>query len=166
MATIFTIKNWLQSDSYITDDIVKYNGKVYYASKTVAGNTPFSLQNFNGYRTDTIERPYFQWTPSFGGSIASVPRTDIVDFGGFEQRSVKQNNIDPIELDLSFDDRGDNEACAIIHFLYMRQGTEAFAFMAPKPYNGIRLFICEEWQHSSIFAGIHSIKAKFLQVYN
>ena len=166
MSSVFTVNSWALSDSYLTNNIVKYNRKFYYALRNIDANTAFSLNNFGGYYQENIERPLFLWTPSFNGDTASLPNVDITEFGGFEQRSIRQNNINPISLSLNFNGRDDREACAIIHFLYTRNGTESFGFTAPHPYNNRKIFTCEEWEHSATFVNVHSIKVKFKEVFN
>lgn len=166
MANIFTIDTWAITNNYSTNDFVKYNRKIYYALKDIDANTPFSLSNFGGYYKENIERPHFFWKTSFQSEASVSPMVDITEFGGMEQRSVKQNNIDFLTLDLSFNNRDDKECAAILNFLYNRNGVESFYFTPIYPYNTLSLFICEEWSHTAKFNNNNMIKAKFVEVFN
>lgn len=166
MANIFTINSWNLGSSYFTNDFVKYNGRIYYALKNIDENTAFSLSNFGGHYKENVERPLFLWTPSFQSEASVSPKVDVTEFGGMEQRSAKQTNIDSITLDLSFSNRDDRECAAILNFLYNRNGVESFYFNPIYPYNTLSLFVCEEWSHTAKFNDNNMIKAKFVEVFN
>jgi len=68
-----------------------------------------------------------------------------------------------LELNLSFNNRSDNEAYAILHFLEQHYGCIPFQFTPPAPYDQKKSFICEEWQHTYNYKNNHSITAKFNQ---
>jgi len=78
----------------------------------------------------------------------------------YEQDGINKNILD---LSLSFTNRSDKEAFAILKFLDDRCGFKLFEFILPEPYNKQLTFYCPEWNHSYKFKDNHDINVKFLE---
>ena len=78
----------------------------------------------------------------------------------YEQDGINKNILD---LSLSFTNRSDKEAFAILKFLDDKCGFKLFEFTLPDPYNKKLTFYCPEWKHDYKFKDNHDISAKFLE---
>ena len=78
----------------------------------------------------------------------------------FEQDGINKNILD---LSLSFTNRSDKEAFAVLKFLDDRCGFKLFEFTLPEPYNKQLTFYCPEWSHTYKFKDNHDINVKFLE---
>jgi len=170
------VSEWAAATSYTKYDIVKYNDKIYYATRDSSAAS-FSTDNFGGHTTDPFgtvitntdttdaTRPHFFFTPSYGASIQNQPRTKITQFGeGYQQRIPESVNNILLQGTFAFENRSAKEAKAILHFLNARNGSEAFLFTPPEPYATMRLFMCMNWTQQSQFYNNISINAEFTEV--
>ena len=84
---------------------------------------------------DNWTKDFFFWKPSLGLQIQKRPRTlksNIKD--KFTIRGDDGLNEDLLNLDMSFNNRSDKEAAAILHFLEQRRGYRSFKLLPPEPY--------------------------------
>lgn len=162
------------SQEYSLNDIVKHGDYYYYCIKAhdnaQGAQVPAAGSTFwNGTTTiaaDTnAEGPYFFWRPSYSYTQKVEPRVRVVSFGGgYEQRVPDgiQNKL--LSLELTFSERGESEATAILHFFDARGGAEAFTFYPPKPYNVPKLFTAPSWDSTVAFKDNFGIRVTFLEV--
>ena len=78
----------------------------------------------------------------------------------YEQDGINKNILD---LSLSFTNRSDKEAFAILKFLDDKCGFKLFEFTLPEPYNKRLTFYCPEWSHTYKFKDNHDVNVKFLE---
>lgn len=161
--SIYTITDWSPNTSYNVNDIFLYQGNYYYSIVKHNSGASFNTGYSNGITTfNGQSKPYFFWKPSYNPDISIQPNVKKVQFGdGYDQSSPDGINNILLPLNLTFDKRTDNEARAILHFLYARKGAESFVFTPPFPYNMNKLFKCGQWRHNHIFANNHTITVVF-----
>ena len=167
MASIYNISPY-DSGDYLKNNIVSYGGYHYYARKdgNIASNpTPnhsdwAGVTNHNG-----IDKPHFFWKPSYSTNVNKHPKVKSIKFGdGYEQRVQDGINNNLTFLDLTFDNRSEREAAAILHFLEIRKGQESFVFTPHSPYNKAGLYLCRGWDSSFVFYNNYSIKFQLEEV--
>lgn len=89
--------------------------------------------------------PNFYWVPDSEPNEAIKQRVRRAQFGdGYSQRSRDGINSRTSSWSLSFTNRSQAEADAIIAFLDARGGVEAFTFDLPGENSG-RLYVCEDY---------------------
>jgi phage-related protein len=168
--SIFNILDWEQTTSYNKNDILKKNNKFYYVlSSNYVSST--SLENdinngyLNGYIMDNNEnKPLFLWTPSYNLSSDFQPKIKSTKFGdGYEQISPDGINSNLLIFNLEFNNRNLDETTAILHFLFMRNGSESFVWVTPPPVANQLRFKCKQWNYKENFYNNYSITAQFLQ---
>jgi phage-related protein len=85
------------------------------------------------------------------------------DLGHFYLNQNVGLNPNFFDLQLSFNNRSDKEAKAILHFLENHNGLDFFEYDMYPPYTGTRAFFCPEWSHTYNFADNHTIKARLIE---
>jgi phage-related protein len=149
------------------------NHKYYYwhSDSSASNKPPAQIQGTwtreNGAFTDTNTgywtRDFF-WKPSIGLSVSQKPRMQEFMLGaGYTQIYSDGINESLLNLDLQFNNRNDEEAYAILHFLEHHYGAIPFMFSPPAPYEGEKNFVCQEWSHTYNYKNNHSISARFEQ---
>ena len=142
----------------------------YYYSWTDAKNRSYRPWVAEGEQVTSINKHLwtreFYWKPSIPLSVSHSPA--IEEFGSKSSNYTQyfpkhKQNINNLEFDLSFENRNDSEAYAIMHFLESHLGYLSFLFTPPAPYNRKRRFYCESWSHTYVFKNNHTIKAKLKQ---
>ena len=167
--SIYSIANW-SAGTYNTNDIVRYpanTNNFYYGLTDGNTSTPSpsstswgGVSSFNG-----IVKPKFIWKTNYGITAQHEPTTlNIVLGDGYSQRVSVNINSDLLQLDLSFDLRGEKETQAIVHFLFARASRESFLFTPSPPHDLEKLFICKKFDETYLFQGNHSIRAIFEEV--
>ena len=121
-----------------------------------------SSSNFNLHATRT-----FFFTPDLQTPISVDHSNRTLDFkGSFSQYlniSKNQNTIGSIGL--TFNNRSDKEAYAILHFLETHLGYKTFVYKFDDPIiSQDRIFYCDKWDHTMNYKGSHTIKAVFTEV--
>lgn len=144
----------------------------YWRSDTSSSNKPPIQSNgtwsresglFSDINTDYWTRDFF-WKPSIGLSVSQKPRLTESSVGaGYTQLYRDGINESLLSLDLQFNNRNDEEAYAILHFLEQHLGYIPFLFTPPSPYDTAQNFVCEEWSHTYNYKNNHSISARFEQ---
>ena len=141
------------------------NDEGYSNLEPVRKNDSWSRENgyFLDQNTEYWTREFF-WKPSIGLNISQEPRVKEVSLSSkYTQIYNDGINESLLNLDLSFNNRTDEEAYAILHFLESHLGYRPFLFSPPAPYETPQNFICQEWSHAYNYKNNHSIKAKFEQ---
>jgi len=166
-------KEYDASQFYEKHDVVysPINQKHYYWSgdSSSYNKSPVEEQanwtRENGYAKDTHTEYWtrkFFWKPSIGLSVNQKPRMNEISLGaGYTQIYNDGINESLLNLDLNFNNRSDEEAYAILHFLEQHYGAIPFQFSPPAPYDRERNFVCQEWSHTYNYKNNHSISAKF-----
>lgn len=158
---------------YQKNDVVLFedNHKYYYcvSDDAVAGQSPAvsttTWQRNGGYFLEANKNIWtrdFLWKPSLGLKVSQTPRLKNIsltkDYTQIHRDGINENLL---FLDLEFNNRTDDEARAILHYLEHHYGCVPFRFNAPAPYEKDRNFVCQTWTHTYNYKNNHSIKAKF-----
>jgi len=158
--------------------IVRYKGYFWYAlqdhkkvgSSVDEPDTVGGALYWGGITTlqNAIKVPLFIWTPSYTSTIQHKPDIKVIRFGnGYEQRIPQSLNSDLKSLNLNFDQRTEEEARGIIHFLKERNATKSFAYNPPDIYSETKYttrYVCREWETNFAFKNNYGIRAKFEEV--
>lgn len=158
---------------YEKNDVVFYTGnhQYYYwhSDASSSSKAPAEMQgDFNerenysqDLNTGYWTRDFF-WKPSLSLNVSSAPRMQEINVGGsYTQIYSDGINENLLNLDLQFNNRSDEEAYAILHFLEQKLGQKPFNFTPPAPYNRKKNFVCQEWSHTYNYKNNHSISARF-----
>lgn len=105
----------------------------------------------------------FYFSPDLVESINFESSMYKNDLGNFYLNQSVGLNPNFFDFQLSFENRSDKEAKAILHFLENHNGLDLFEYDMFPPYTGTRAFFCPEWSHTYNFADNHSIKARFIE---
>ena len=162
---------WNADKTYNQHEVVfcHDNSKYYYskAAKPQSGNRPWILEEEDVTSINkNIWTREFYWSPSVPFNVSHSPNIDKFGtaHGPYTQyHPANQQNVNLLTLDLEFQNRSDEEAYAILHFLEMHLGYLSFLFVPPSPYNRKRRFYCEKWKHTYVFRDNHTISATFVQ---
>lgn len=173
MPSIFdTVNTWSNANTYSIYEIVNYNNLVYYS---------LTNGNFNQIPTSTLGTqwngqilvgstsvPNFFWKPSYSSQIMHSPRVLRLKFGnGYEQRIEDGINSNLISLDLTFENRDENESTAILHFLQARNGKESFVYNVPSIYSRTTFptrYLCSSWNSIYNFYKNYTIRMTLEEV--
>lgn len=173
MPSIFdTVNTYVAGTNYSKDAIVKLNNLTYYSlTDNNQGNTPTSFLGTEWDGQILINNTYvpdFFWKPSYSSQVVHAPRVLRFKFGnGYEQRIEDGLNSNLISLELTFDNREENEATAILYFLQERAGKESFVYNVPSIYSKSTFttrYICSSWNSAFNFYKNYSIRATFEEV--
>mgnify|MGYP003109826395 FL=1 len=174
MSSIYDTIPVYSAGTFTKNDIVEYpvnSSQYWYAlvdgsitSSPAVGSSQWGGRTtfLSGGTANVLNLCEFTWTPSYNQSAQISPRVLSVRFGdGYTQRIPDGINNNLLNLELSFENRTEKEATAILHFLNARRGAEAFAYTPPSPYQTQKMFICKSFDSTFIFNDNFSIKAKF-----
>lgn len=154
-------KNYAKHD--VAYDTTKKSFYYYYADQNSQGDPP--VHSDTSVNKDKWTREFY-WKPSLPFGISHSPSIEEIssrDSAYSQYNPDNKNNINLLNFNITFDNRSDEEAFAILHFLESRLGYKSFLFIPPAPYNRKRRFVCQEWEHTYNFANNHTISAKFEQ---
>ena len=132
------------------------------------GDVHTDLQKFPSHEDEIYWSKNFFWDPSFTTSISQASRIVSKVFDNEKVEVISDGkNVNPLVFDISFNNRDDREAYAILHFLENRKGYVRFKWESvPEMYNrdGVdRYFICNQWSFSKRYIDNNSIKATFIE---
>jgi phage-related protein len=163
------------SETYQKNDIAysEINNQYYYwyNQTGVAGKDPVIKNSewtrASGEYTD-INKEYwtreFFWLPSIGLNVNQKPRLNTVSLSSkYTQIYNDGINESLLKLNLKFNNRSDEEAYAILHFLESHLGYIPFLFSPPAPYEAPQNFVCQSWDHTYKYKNNHDITAVFEQ---
>ena len=124
----------------------------------------------------------FGWRPSYGSNstFAAINESMVLGEGSDYVNNLAINSL-PLELGLSFKNRTDKEAKAIIHFLQekhfayesifaldykgqrlLSSDVQSFNFIYTHPYRKDLKFTCIEFNHTVTYRNNNTISAKFI----
>lgn len=138
----------------ITDSTTSTNGFYYFSGDNPAKN---------------VYPPTAPWTDVFYFAPDLVQQLDFDsslyknDLGGFYLYQDLGLNPNFFVFDLTFNNRSDKEAKAILHFLENHNGLQVFDYSMHTYFTGSRNFFCPEWSHTYNFLDNNSISAKFIE---
>lgn len=146
------------------------NKKFYYYKSDISIKEKPPAQSKNAWSRDggfyeDINLDYwtrdFLWRPSLTMKVDVSPRVKILSLNN-NYSQVHRDGINEklINLDLDFNNRGDHECAAILHFLEQHYGCRPFRVELPAPYEKKRNFVCQSWSHVYNYKQNHSIKIK------
>lgn len=142
--------------------------------KTHPGSEPW---HDSGYWTQD-----FEWRPSYGSKSNFVATNENLQLGeGSDYVNNLAINSLPLEIDISFNNRTDKEAKAIMHFLQEKHfayesifgidyrgdrllsgDVSSFRFVYTHPYRKDLHFTCTDFSHSILYRNNNVITAKFV----
>ena len=109
--------------------------------------------------------PTFSYAPDYSAQVSIRPRVRTAKFGdGYEQRQADGINTKPQSWSLTFANRSNTDAAAIMTFLDARGGVEAFDWVPPDSAGTVKA-ICREWQKTMNRFNLNTITATFEQVF-
>lgn len=167
MSSIYEISNWAGNTYYRKDSIVKFGVYYYYAIQahtSHASSFTADTSKWGGTALDSegVTKPEFIWKPSYETEKGLTPKVKVIQFGdGYEQRVPDGINNNLLTLNLTFAGKALDEATAILHFFYAREGTESFLFTPPAPYHYKKKFIAKDWKDSATFYNNYNIRVVF-----
>jgi len=124
----------------------------------------------------------FEWRPSYGSKSNFVATNENLDLGeGSDYVNNLAINSLPLEIDVSFNNRTDKEAKAIMHFLQEKHfayesifgidyrgdrllsgDVSSFRFVYTHPYRKDLHFTCTDFSHSILYRNNNVVSAKFV----
>ena len=164
-----------QFEVYQKNDVVfsDLNNKYYYWYNDVGVSNQAPVEKMDSWSRENgaaldVNTQYwtreFFWKPSLGLQVDQKPRLKEISLSPkYIQLYNDGINESLLTLNLTFDNRDDDEAYAILHFLEAHLGYIPFLFSPPAPYEAPQNFICQEWSHTYKYKENHLITAKFEQ---
>lgn len=149
-------KNYFNFDYVFFDKAGSSSSKGFWYSTGVSkGISPLTV--------DSNWTKKFFFTPSMSNSIslkADSYRNELDKFY-FLQKDGENPNL--LELELSFDNRSDKEAKALLHYLESKNGIDIFEFDGVPNFTGSRNFYCPEWSHTYNYKDNNTVTARFVE---
>lgn len=149
-------KTYSKHDYIFVKDLGSSNQNGFYY---FSGNNPTSNQY----------PPYEPWTDKFYFDAdlvqqltfeSAVYKNDLGNFYLYQDIGLNPNSF---VFNLSFNNRTDKEAQAILHFLENHNGIDVFDYDMYAYFTGTRSFFCPEWSHTYNFLNNNTISAKFIE---
>lgn len=115
---------------------------------------------------------HFAWEPSEQSSAVGQSRIMSSEFSEGRTEIISDGrNANPLLLNLTFSNRSDREAYAILHFLESKKGYTRFKVSSetiPRPYKmgstlTERYFICGQWSFTKNYLENNTITATFVE---
>ena len=154
--------------TYYKHDIVYAPGSdayyYYQGEENARGDPPTGLYGVS-INKDKWTREFY-WKPSSSFNVNHSPSIAELSSkaSAYKQYFPKnKNNVNLLSFSVTFANRSEKEAYAILHFLESHLAYKSFLFIPPAPYNRKRRFICQQWDHTYTFRDSHTITAKFEQ---
>lgn len=170
-----TAETYDENEFYFKNDIAfsDINNQYYYwhSDQSVTGKHPVvrtsEWTRESGLYKD-LNKEYwtreFLWKPSLGLTVNQKPRLNTSTMKSrYIQVYNDGINESLLDLGLSFNNRTDDEAHAILHFLENHLGYIPFLFSPPAPYETPQNFICPRWNHTYNYKDNHNISVQFKQ---
>lgn len=106
----------------------------------------------------------FTWRPTYGGRNTKKPKTFEAQYGdGYTQRGANGINNNPESWSLTFDERDDVEASAIMSFLDTANAVSSFYWTN---MDGVtNLYICRTYSRAYEDEDKNQVQATFDQVF-
>lgn len=160
-----TENNYFDTVTYTQHDIVyarkpnnSSKGFYYYSGTGLSINIdPYNAGSGNNWTQKFYFSPDLVQNLTFKSSDY---KNDLGNFYLYQQVGINPNLLD---FEISFNNRSDKEAKAILHFFENHNGLDLFQYDMFPPYTGTRAFYCPQWSHTYNFYDNHTIKAKFIE---
>ena len=102
----------------------------------------------------------FNYIPSYPLRVSHEPRVNEARFGdGYSQTTPRGLNSDPRTWELSFSNRSDTEAAAIINFLRTKKGATAFTWTPPGEAE-VKV-LCSTYEREQVDYNTNNVTATF-----
>ena len=163
---------WEAGATYNTHDITYLSGADYtfnalgwYYYSGAEETTATDANGPVGGHTSMWTRSNFYFDINGGASINQSPRfLKQPTQSDFYIRTKDGLNKTLLNMQLSFNNRSDKEAKAIVHFLETHQGKNQFEFKPPAPYDiSGKVFICPKWEHQINYADNSNVSVNFIE---
>ena len=152
-------KPYSQDDYVFLNNAGSKNGFYYFSGD--AGDEPIvgiSPATSNSFWTQKF---YFQ--PDNAQQLqfnSNSYKNDLGNFYLYQNDGINSNSFD---FSLTFNNRSDKQAKAILHFLENHNGIDLFDYDMYTFFTGTRSFYCPEWSHTYNFLDNNSITARFIE---
>lgn len=132
------------------------NGFYYFTGDSVNTLAPTNSSSF------WTQKFYFR--PDLVTDLRFESNAYKNDLGNFYLNQNVGINPNSFDFSLSFNNRSDKEARAILHFLENHNGVDLFEYDLHTFFTGSRNFFCPEWSHTYNFLDNNSISARLIEV--
>jgi phage-related protein len=161
-SNLFEINAWNSGTNYLDNDIVY----------SLSGNVPLYFYaknpNLNANPTGAGTGDWtnqFNWIPSYSSNNDVQIRKLEARFGdGYSQRQRDGINSVMSSLNLTFENRPDSEAKAIMHFVESKGGVESFYFTGISLYKTGNKYIGEELKFTHVSYNNNNVSFVLKQV--
>ncbi len=167
MSSLYDLTYWATATVYKKNAFVLQNNFWYYAIQSHTSGADFNTDNNAGlwqgtFNDGTVTKPYFGWKLSYNWTNPHQPKVKTISFGdGFAQNIRDGLSNDLLTFDATFENRSLDESTAILHFFYIRAGSESFFFIPPDPYATLKRFLVKNYTPKQNFYDNYSISAHF-----
>ncbi len=118
----------------------------------------------------------FDYMPTMAFTMSNTPKylqTDFIKY--YDKKYKKTINSNLAQINITFEQRSDEEARAILLFLESHLGYKKFSLDLPRPYLigsdnnipeeiiGNHVFYCPSWSHEIVYKNNHKITATFFE---
>jgi phage-related protein len=118
----------------------------------------------------------FDYMPTMAFTISNTPDHIQTEFTKYYNKKYKKSiNSNLAQINVTFEQRSDEEARAILLFLESHLGYKKFSLDLPRPYLGgsdnnipeeivgSHIFYCPSWSHEIVYKNNHKITATFFE---
>jgi len=162
-----TAQIYKKDEQYIRDDYVFIEADASFATRGFwycTANHPVSSFPPDSVTGEWTQKFYFQPDGTTSINLKSDNYKNQKDNFYFYQKQSDQDNL--LSLKLSFNNRDDKQAKAILHFLNEKKGIDIFEFDGVPNFTGTKNFYCPEWNHTINYKDNNSIEAIFYETLN
>jgi len=151
--------------AYLSGDDYTFNSLGWYYYSGAEETAATDANGPVGGHTSMWTRSNFYFDINGGASINQSPRfLKQPTQSDFYIRTKDGLNKTLLNMQLSFNNRSDKEAKAIVHFLETHQGKNQFEFKPPAPYDiSGKVFICPKWEHQINYADNSNVSVNFIE---
>jgi phage-related protein len=147
-------KTYSKHDYVLVKDLNLSNGFYYFSGDNSQSNVypptePWTNKFY--FFPDLVQQLSFDST---------IYKNELAGFYLYQDLGLNPNFL---SFNLSFNNRSDKEAKAILHFLENHNGIDLFAYDMHTYFTGTRNFFCPEWSHTYNFLDNNTISAKFIE---
>jgi phage-related protein len=147
-------KTYSKHDYILVKDLSLNNGFYYFSGDNSQSNiypptAPWTNKFY--FSPDLVQQLSFDST---------IYKNELAGFYLYQDLGLNPNFL---SFNLSFNNRSDKEAKAILHFLENHNGIDLFAYDMYAYFTGTRNFFCPEWSHTYNFLDNNTISAKFIE---
>lgn len=122
-----------------------------------------STKGANPIESNAVWTQKFYFQPDNAQQLSFNSNSYKNDLGNFYLYQNDGINPNFFDFSLTFNNRSDKEAKAILHFLENHNGIDLFDYDMHTFFTGTRSFYCPEWSHTYNFLDNNSISARFIE---